>query len=111
MCLYIYIIILNEKQAKKLKNQEKKILKKLNYKKKSIEIFKKRTGSVRFRFYKPETEKTNQTKPNRKKPSQTSLNRFFPKKTKPKPVGLNRFHFFLNQFGYLFFIKTEPNRK
>jgi len=53
-------------------------LKKSNCKKKSIKpikIFKKLTGSVRFQFYKPETEKTEpnrtQTEKNQKKPSQT----------------------------------------
>ena len=65
---------------------------------------KKPTGSVRFRFYKPETEKTElnqtQTEKNRKqtepKPIQTEKtkpNRVLSKKTEPKPVGLNRFHF------------------
>ena len=53
---------------------------KLRKLKKSIKILKKLTGSVRFWFYKPKTEKTElnrtQTKKNRKKPSQTGLNRF-----------------------------------
>jgi hypothetical protein len=87
---------------------------------------KKPIGSVRFRFYKPETEKTkpnrtpnrkklekNQAKP--KKPSQTSLNWFCAKKTEPKPVGLNRFRFgfgfFFKSVWLLFYIKTELNRK
>jgi hypothetical protein len=49
---------------------------------KSIKILKKPTGSVRFRFFKPGTEKIerNQTEPELKKtepkPSQTGLNRF-----------------------------------
>jgi len=56
---------------------------------KPIKILKKPAGSVRFRFYKPKTEKTepnckknrakpakNQAKP--KKSSQTGLNRFWP---------------------------------
>jgi hypothetical protein len=69
----------------------------------------KPTGSVRFRFYKPETEKTES------KPEKTEPNRFEPvfvQKTEPKPVGLNRFRFFKkkNRFGYFFFNKnrTEP---
>jgi hypothetical protein len=55
-------------------------------KKKPIKILKKSTGSIRFRFYKPETKKTEPNKKNRakqKKPSQTGKNR----------------------------AKTEPNRK
>jgi hypothetical protein len=52
---------------------------------------KKPTGSVRFWFYKPETEKT-KPNPYRKKPIQTEK----PSKTgfclkKPKLIGLNRF--------------------
>jgi hypothetical protein len=50
---------------------------------------KKPTGSVRFQFYKPETEKT------RKKPSQTG------KKTEPKSSQTEK----PSQTG-----KTEPNR-
>jgi len=90
---------------------EKKIEKliksiKSNYKKKSIKlikILKKPIGSVRFWFYKPETEKTElnpnrknrkktesnkkKTEPNREKPSQTKKRAksvwigFYPKKT------------------------------
>jgi len=66
---------------------------------------KKLTGSVRFRFYKPETRK-NEPNPNRKnrakpkKRSQTEKNRAKPKK--PSQTGLNWF-----QFGF-FLIKTEP---
>jgi hypothetical protein len=84
--------------------------------KKPIKILKKPTGSVRFRFYKPETEKTElnrtQTEKNRKqtepKPIQTEKtkpNRVLSKKTEPKPVGLNRFHFLKKktiQFGFFF---------
>ena len=80
---------------------------------------KKPTSSVRFQFYKPETEKTEpnrtRTKKTRKKPNQTGNkpsqtgktepnrkktepNRFEPvfvkKQTEPKPVGLNRFQLF-----------------
>jgi hypothetical protein len=71
----------------------------------------KPTGSVRFRFYKPETEKTEP------KPEKTEPNQFEPvfvQKTEPKPVGLNRFRFFLKKkIGLVtfFLIKTEPNRK
>jgi hypothetical protein len=52
---------------------------------KYIRILKKLTSLVRFRFYKPKTEKTEpnpnrknleKTEPNRKKPSQTGFNRF-----------------------------------
>jgi hypothetical protein len=48
-----------------------------NREKKPIKILKKPTGLVRFRFYKPETEKT---KPNRTepKPEKTEPNRFEP---------------------------------
>jgi hypothetical protein len=72
-------------------------------------------------FYKPKTEprpkknkkKTSQTG---KKPSQTKKtkpNRFCPKnRTEPKPVGLNRFRFFLKKFGLVTFLfyksRTEP---
>jgi hypothetical protein len=63
-------------REKKLKNQENwKKTKKLNCKKKLIKILKKLTGSVRFRFYKHKTEKT-ESNPNKKKLSQTSLNKF-----------------------------------
>jgi hypothetical protein len=67
-------------------------------KKKPIKILKKPTGSVRFRFYKSETEKTEpnpswkKTKPNRKK---TESNRKKPSKTELKPSQTE---------------KTEPNR-
>jgi hypothetical protein len=71
----------------------------------------KPTGSVRFRFYKPETEKTEP------KPEKTEPNQFEPvfvQKTEPNPVGLNRFRFFKKKkIGLVtfFLIKTEPNRK
>jgi hypothetical protein len=39
-------------------NRKKKITEKTESLKKPIRIFKKPTGSVRFQFYKPETEKT-----------------------------------------------------
>jgi hypothetical protein len=109
------------KKVRKLKNlnREKKLIK-------SIKILKKLTGSIRFRFYKPKTEKT---KPNLnrkklsqtgKKPSQTEKtkpNRFEPvfvlkNQTEPKPVGLKWFRFFLKKISvWLFFfykIRTEP---
>jgi len=85
---------------------------------------KKPTGSVRFWFYKFETEKTElnriQTKKNRAKPkksSQTNLNRFLSKKTQLNRSETDRFEpvlvcfFFKFRFGYFFLIKTEPNRK
>jgi hypothetical protein len=90
-------------------------MKKPNREKKSIKlirILKKLTGSVRFWFYKPKTEKTKSSQTG-KKPSQTG---FPPKITEPKSVSLNRFRFsfvFFNWFWLLFFYKnrTEPNRK
>jgi hypothetical protein len=48
---------------------------------KPIRILKKPTSSVRFRFYKPETEKT-EPNPNRKNPKKTEPNR----KNQAKPV-------------------------
>jgi len=58
-------------------------LKKPNSKKKPIKTLKKPTGSVRFQFYKPKTEKTepNQTEKNRAKPKKPSHT----KKTESKP--------------------------
>jgi hypothetical protein len=53
-------------------------LEKPNREKKPIKILKKSTSSVRFWFYKPETEKT-ESKPNRKK---TESNR----KNQAKPI-------------------------
>jgi hypothetical protein len=63
---------------------------------------KKPTGSVLFRFYKPETEKT-ESNPNKKKPGKkpkqtgkTEPNQFEPvsfKITESKPVDLNRLRF------------------
>jgi hypothetical protein len=85
-------------------------------------ILKKPTGSVRFRFYKPETKKTgpnpnrkkNQKK-NRAKPKKSSQTGFCPKKpnrTELKPIGLNWFWFFKKKFSLIIFlIKTESNRK
>jgi len=74
----------NKKIEKLIKPRkpEKKIIEKTEPKKKPIKILKKPAGSVRFRFYKQKTKKTEpkpkKTKPNRKKPSQTGLNRFLP---------------------------------
>jgi len=122
----------NTEKPIKPRKLKKKKPKKLNREKKPIKliwILKKPTGLVRFRFYKPETEKTEPNRPNwknRANPSQTRKNRaklvwtsFCSKKTnrtEPKPVGLNRFRF---GFGFfkkksvwlLFFIKTKPNWK
>jgi hypothetical protein len=91
-------------------------------------------GSVRF--YNLETEETElnpnwkkpekkpsqigKNKPNREKLSQTKnieQNRVEPvfvlkNQTEPKPVGFNRFRFFLKKFNlvvFFFFIKTKPN--
>jgi hypothetical protein len=79
---------------------------------------KKITGSVRFRFYKHETEKT-ELNPNRKKPgkkpSQTDMNWFLSKKPEHNQnrsvwtgFGLKK-----NNFGLVTFLKkkTEPNWK
>jgi hypothetical protein len=81
---------------------------------------KKPTGSVRFRFYKPKTEKT-EPNPNRKKPEKnrakpkkpsktekTKQNRFEPvfvqkNRTEPKPVDLNRFWFLLKKIRFSYF--------
>jgi hypothetical protein len=66
---------------------------------------KKPAGSVRFRFYKPKTEKT-KPNPNRKKLSQTGF--VLKNRTEPKLVGLNRFWFFLKKFGLvIFFYKNR----
>jgi len=108
------------KPQKKLKksNREKKPIK-------SIKILKKLTGSVRFRFFKSGTEKTepNQTKPKPKKtepkPSQTGKikpNWFEPVFVLKNRTETGRFEpvsVFLkkNSVWLLFFIKTEPNRK
>jgi len=82
-------------------------------KKKPIKILKKPTGSVRFRFYKPETEKT-KLNPNRKNPCQskkqsqtnkTEPNRFesvFVQKKNRKRSVSTGFDFFKIQFGYFF---------
>jgi hypothetical protein len=103
-------------KIEKIEKTGKKIIEKTEPWKKPIKILKKPAGSVRFRFYKPKTKKTDRTEknkpnrtepnpnrkktePNQKKTSQTGLNRFLSLKTEPKPVGLNRF-----RFGFDFFI-------
>jgi hypothetical protein len=58
-------------------NREKKQIK-------PIRILKKPTGSVRFQFYKPETEKT-EPNPNRKKSGQIEKNQAKPE-NQAKPV-------------------------
>ena len=79
---------------------------------------------VRFRFYKPETEKTEsnpnrkklsqtrkkpsnaeKTYPNRKKPSQTGLNRFCLERTKPNRTETDRFE--LVSVRFQFFLKKK----
>jgi hypothetical protein len=58
---------------------------------------KKPTGSVRFRFFKPRTGKTEpnrKTEKNRAKPVGTGFCSKKPNQTEPKPVGLSRFQFF-----------------
>jgi hypothetical protein len=81
-------------------------LKKPNRKKKPIKFLKKPAGSVRFRFYKQKTKKTEpnrnrqktrkKTEPNRAKTEPNRKNRAKTEKTEPKPekssqTGLNRF--------------------
>ena len=56
------------------KKTEKPIKPRKPKKKKPIRIFKKSTGSVRFWFYKPETEKI-KPNPNRKKTESNQKNR------------------------------------
>jgi hypothetical protein len=73
--LYIYIYKTRGEQKNRLNREnQKKITEKPNRKNKpikSIKILKKPTGSVRFRFYKPEIEKT---KPNRTQTEKTEPN-------------------------------------
>ena len=81
---------------------------------------KKPTGSIRFRFYKSETKKTEPNKKNRakpKKPSQTGLSRFLSKKPNRtetgrfEPVSV-RFWFFFLKFGLIiFFYKNRTKLK
>jgi len=101
-----------EKKTEKLKNREnrKKITEKPNREKKPIKlikILKKPADSVRFRFYKPKTEKTER---NRTQTEKTELNRqktepnrfelvfVLKNQTKPKQVSLNLFRFGFNFF-------------
>jgi hypothetical protein len=69
-------------------------------------------GFISLKLKKPNQTQTGKnrakTKPNRKKPSQTESNQFEPvfvlkNRTEPKPVGLNRFRFFLNFFSLVIF--------
>jgi len=121
----------SKKTEKPIKPRKpKKNTKKPNRKKKPIKpikILKKPAGSIRFRFYKQKTEKTEQnpnrkkTEPNQKNLSQNRENRakpvwtgFCPKKPNRTETGwFDPVSVFLkkNRFGYFFFIKTEPNRK
>jgi cobalamin-dependent methionine synthase I len=77
---------------------------------------KKPAGSVRFRFYKPKTKKTEpnrtQIEKNHKKPNQIGLNRYYPKK--PNRTETDQFEpvsvFFKKIDLIIFFlIKTELN--
>jgi hypothetical protein len=78
-----------------------------NREKKPIKILKKPTSSVRFWFYKSETEKIEsnrtQAEKTRKKLSQTGKNRA---RFEPVSVFLKKI-----RFGNFFFIKTKSNRK
>jgi len=62
-------------------------------------------------------EKTSKPEKTRAKSEKTESNRFEPvfvlkNRIELKPVGLNRFRFFLNSVWlHFFFIKTEPNWK
>ena len=93
------------KKTEKPRKPEKKITEKTEpWKKpiKLIKILKKQAGSVRFRFYKSKTEKTEpnrtqtkKTEPNRQKTEPKRKNRakpvwtgFCPEKTEPKPVSV-----------------------
>jgi len=59
------MLVVSKKTEKLIKSRKlKKITEKIKPEKKPIKILKKPIGSVQFRFYKPETEKT---EPNRKK--------------------------------------------
>ena len=83
-------------------------MKKLNSKKKPIKILKKPAGLVRFRFYKPKTEKTEPNPNQKKKPSQTGkkpsqtekpsqtgfFTGFYPKKPNRNQSVLTGFGFF-----------------
>jgi hypothetical protein len=106
----------NKKTKKPIKSRKQEINNQKNQtvKKKLIRILKKLTGSVRFRFYKPEIEKT---KPNRTHSEKTESNRFEPvfvlkNRNEMKPVGLNRFRFLKKiDLVIIFLIKIKPNKK
>ena len=97
--------------------------KKPNNEKKPIKILKKSASSVRFRFYKPKTEKTEpnqqKTEPKLKKTSQTKKtkpNRFeqvfvLKNRTETSRCELVSVFFFKISVSLFFFIKIEPNRK
>ena len=125
LLLFIFNVLLPrgwEKKTEKpikLRKPGKNSRKNRTVKKNQLKFLKNRP----VRFYKHEIEKT-ELNPNRKKLSQTgkklSQNRVKPvfilkNQTKPKPVGLNRFRFFLKKISVWFFFfyknRTEPNRK
>jgi hypothetical protein len=94
-------------------------LKKLNRKKKPIKlikILKKPTGSVRFWFYKHETEKTkpNSNRKNQTEPEKTEPNRFEPVFVLKNRTEICRFEpvlvFKKIQFDY-FFYKNRTEQK
>jgi len=100
-----------EKSIKPRKLEKKNNRKNRTVKKNRLK-FKKKNKPVRFRFYKPETEKTKpnqtqtgkKTEPNRK----NRANRFKPvfflkKQTEPKPVSLNQFWLFLKKIDLITF--------
>ena len=83
--------------------------KKITEKTEPIKILKKQAGSVRFRFYKPKTEKTEpnrtqteKTESNRKKPSQTKPNRFEPVFALKNRTETGRFELVLVWFWFFF---------
>jgi len=111
----LWIIRVSKKTEKpiKLKKPEKNNWKNRTEKKliKPINFFKKPAGSVRFRFYKQKTEKTEpkpsqteKTKPNRKKPSQ---NRKKPSQNRENRAKTGKTE--PNRFEPVFALKT-PNR-
>ena len=62
---------------------------------------------------KTKSNRKNRAKKKPKKPSQTGKNQAKPvfllkNQIEPKPVGLNRYRFFLIWFGYFFLKKTKP---
>ena len=121
--LFIYFQLGVFKKTKKLikprkpkkPNREKKLIK-------PIKILKKPTGSVRFRFFKPGTEKTEpnrektepnqkKTEPNRKKPGQPVWTGFCSKKPNRNRSVWTGFGFLKKKFGLVTFFyknRTEP---